>query len=416
MKHTVSLPYVKDFDEGKITTKARPIQMSQETMEFCRNEIEDLLRKSIICKSKSPWSCSAFYVQKNVELERGAPRLVINYKPLNKVLEWIRYPIPNKRDLINRLSRSVIFSKFDMKSGFWQIQIHEKDKYKTSFVTSFGQYEWNVMPFGLKNALSEFQNIMNDILSPFSKYSIVYIDGVLIFSKSIEEHWKHLNSFIEVIKVNGLVVSATKIKLFQTNIRLQKNPPPWTEIHTSVVKEVKLHVQTLPCLGIPTIDSFKIVEIDASDIVYGGILKQQVHSDHPEQIVRFHSGKKMEDKKKEKVPTKKSNLSPESKPFELVTPSQLSSRDLVSRSPPIQLPPEPITEQAPKSESPISSKGKMPAEKDFKAFALAEQFFEQNEENSDEESTAESSVPRSQFDLFQDAQDPFDRYDLSCDY
>jgi hypothetical protein len=121
MKHTVSLPYVKDFDEGKITTKARPIQMSQETMEFCRNEIEDLLRKGIIRKSKSPWSCSAFYVQKNVELERVAPRLVINYKPLNKVLEWIKYPIPNKRDLINRLSRSMIFSKFDMKIGFWQI-------------------------------------------------------------------------------------------------------------------------------------------------------------------------------------------------------------------------------------------------------------------------------------------------------
>jgi phospholipid N-methyltransferase len=71
--------------------------------------------------------------------------------------------------------------------------------------------------------------------------------------------------------------------------RLQKNPPPWTEIHTSVVKEVKLHVQTLPCLGIPTIDSFKIVETDASDIGYGGILKQQVHSNHPEQIVCFHS-------------------------------------------------------------------------------------------------------------------------------
>jgi hypothetical protein len=96
-KHTVSLPYIKDFDERKITTKARPIQMSQEVMEFCRNEIEDLLRKGIIRKSKSPWSCSAFYVQKNAELERGAPMLVINYKPFNKVLEWIRYPIPNKR-------------------------------------------------------------------------------------------------------------------------------------------------------------------------------------------------------------------------------------------------------------------------------------------------------------------------------
>lgn len=61
-KHTVSLPYIKDFDEGRITTKARPIQMSQEVTEFCRKEIEDLLHKGIIQKSKSPWSCSAFYV------------------------------------------------------------------------------------------------------------------------------------------------------------------------------------------------------------------------------------------------------------------------------------------------------------------------------------------------------------------
>jgi hypothetical protein len=134
-------------------------------------------------------------------------------------LEWIRYPIPSKQDLINPLSNLVIFSKFDLKSGFWQIQIHEKDKYKTAFTTPFGHYEWNVMPFGLKNASSEFQNIMNEIFNPFSKFYIVYIDDVLIFSKSIDEHWKHLNSFLSIIKINGLVVSSSKIKLFQTKIR-----------------------------------------------------------------------------------------------------------------------------------------------------------------------------------------------------
>ncbi|BBN67594.1 hypothetical protein Prudu_122S000600, partial [Prunus dulcis] len=171
--------------------------------------------------------------KQNAELERGVPRLVINYKPLNTVLEWIRYLIPNKRDLINRLEKSIIFSKFDMKSGFWQIQIREYDRYKTAFVTPFGHHEWNVMPFGLKNApirksvafskfdmksgfwqiqideldryktafvtpfghyewnvnpfglknvSSEFQNIMNEIFNPVSHFSIVYIDDVLIFS------------------------------------------------------------------------------------------------------------------------------------------------------------------------------------------------------------------------------------------
>ena len=76
--------------------------MNQEMLEHCKKEISDLLKMKIIRPSKSPWSCSAFYVQKNAELERGTPRLVINYKPLNKVLKWIRYPIPNKSDLLKR--------------------------------------------------------------------------------------------------------------------------------------------------------------------------------------------------------------------------------------------------------------------------------------------------------------------------
>ena len=152
-------------------------------------------------------------------MERGVPRLVINYKTLNKALKWIRYPIPNKKDLLDRLHEATIFSKFDMKSGFWQIQIDEKDIYKTAFTVPFGHYEWNVMSFGLKNAPSEFQNINNDIFTPFTDFSIVYIDDVLIFSKSIDNHWKHLDIFFKVIKHNGLVVLATKINLFQDKIR-----------------------------------------------------------------------------------------------------------------------------------------------------------------------------------------------------
>ena len=117
-----------------------------------KNEIKDLFDKRLIRKSKSPWSCAAFYVNEQAELERGTPRLVINYKPLNQVLQWIRYPIPNKKDLLNWLNSTKIFSKFDMKSGYWQIQIKETNRYKTTFIVPFRQYEWNVMSFGLKNA------------------------------------------------------------------------------------------------------------------------------------------------------------------------------------------------------------------------------------------------------------------------
>ena len=207
------------------------------------------------------------------------------------------------------------------------------------------------MPFGLKNAPSEFQNIMNDIFNSFSHFTIVYIDDVLVYSSSIDEHWKHLNSFLDTIKRNGLVLSAKKVKLFQTKVRflgydisegqihpidraiqfankfpdviidktqlqrflgslnyvadfykdmrkqckplfdrLKSNPPPWSDVHTSLVKQIKSHVKTLPCLGIPTVGAFKIVETDVSDVGYGGILKQRVSPESLEQIVRFYSG------------------------------------------------------------------------------------------------------------------------------
>nr|KAJ0184480.1 hypothetical protein LSAT_V11C900504380 [Lactuca sativa] len=272
-QHIVKLPYIKIFNEKDIPSKSRAIHMNNELESHCKNEIQDLINKKLI-RPKSPWSYSAFYVMNAAELERGSPRLVINYKPLNKVLEWIRYPIPNKRNLLKKLYDSKIFSKFDMKSGFWQIQLHEEDKYKTGFNVPFGHFEWNVMPFGLKNAPSEFQNIMNDIITPISSFAIAYIDDVLIFSKSIDQHFKHLNQFHDLIYQNGLVVSAAKMHLFKNEIRFLGHDI----------------VPTLPCLNLPHPDAKIIVETDASDIGFGGILKQKFVNSTEEQLVRYYSG------------------------------------------------------------------------------------------------------------------------------
>lgn len=98
--HSVDLPYVDGFNERVITTKARPIQMNHELMGVCKTKINNLLNNKIIRPFKSPWSYSVFYVNNNAEKERGAPRLVINYKPLNSVLKWIRYAISNKKYLL----------------------------------------------------------------------------------------------------------------------------------------------------------------------------------------------------------------------------------------------------------------------------------------------------------------------------
>nr|KAJ0218329.1 hypothetical protein LSAT_V11C300145390 [Lactuca sativa] len=187
--------------------------MNNELESHCKNEIQDLINRKLIRPSKSPWSCSTFYVMNVVELERESPRLVINYKTLNKVLEWIRYPIPNKRNL---LKKTFMIPKYFQR--FWQIQLHEEDKYKTGFNVPFRHFEWNVMPFGLKNAPFEFQNIKNDIITPISSFAIAYIDDVLIFLKSIYQHFKHLNQFHDFYQ-NCLAVSAAKMHLFKNEIR-----------------------------------------------------------------------------------------------------------------------------------------------------------------------------------------------------
>ncbi|XP_070002857.1 uncharacterized protein [Nicotiana sylvestris] len=105
--HIISLPYEEDFSEDNIPTKARPCQMNSDYLELCKKEIDSLKEKGLIRPSKSKWSCTAFYVNKHAEQERGVSRLVINYKPLNK------------------------------------IQISESDRYKTAFDVPMGQYEWN---------------------------------------------------------------------------------------------------------------------------------------------------------------------------------------------------------------------------------------------------------------------------------
>ena len=107
-----------------------------------------------------------------------------------------------------------------MKSGFWQIQITESDRHKTAFTVPFQHYEWNVMPFGLENVPFEFQNIMNDIFTNYTSFIIVYINDVLVFSKTIDLHFKHLQIFLHITEKNGLAVFATKMVLFKTQIRV----------------------------------------------------------------------------------------------------------------------------------------------------------------------------------------------------
>lgn len=209
------------------------------------------------------------------------------------------------------------------------------------------------MPFGLKNAPSEFQKIMNDIFNPYMDFIIVYIDDILVYSKTLESHIKHLDIFKNIVIQNGLVISKTKMSLFQTDVRFlghqickgritpiqrsidfaSKFPDeiidktmlqrflgsinyispfyknlskdlapltdrlkkgtmlPWNEDLTKLIETIKQRVKVLPCLTLANPNWIKIIETEASNIGYGGILKQVNSNDKIEYHVRFHSGK-----------------------------------------------------------------------------------------------------------------------------
>ena len=174
-----------------------------------------------MCSSdlKSPWACPAFYVNKHSEQIRGKKRLVINYKALNEALLPIRYPLPNKESLLAKLANANIFSKFDLKSGIWQIGVLPEERYKTAFIVPHGQFQWVVMPFGLKNAPSEFQKRMEDIFGS-TDFIIVYIDDLLIFSRDVNEHKVHLEQFYRLVFQHGLVLSdsAEKFQIGKVSI------------------------------------------------------------------------------------------------------------------------------------------------------------------------------------------------------
>ena len=187
------------IDPDKII-RVRPMIYSQEDIEDFKIKINELMQIKLIRESKSPHTSPAFMVRKHSEIRRGKARMVINYEEMNKNTKFDRYYILNKEISINLARGKNYYSKFDCKSGFWQIKIDNGSIPITTFSTPRGHYEWMVMPFGLKNALQIFQRKIDKIFSNYSAFIIVYIDDMLICSDNEKDHENHLNIFITLYK------------------------------------------------------------------------------------------------------------------------------------------------------------------------------------------------------------------------
>jgi Reverse transcriptase (RNA-dependent DNA polymerase)/RNase H-like domain found in reverse transcriptase/Integrase zinc binding domain/Chromo (CHRromatin Organisation MOdifier) domain/gag-polyprotein putative aspartyl protease len=170
-------------------------------------QIKDLLEKKLIQPSYSPYGAPVLFANK----KDGTLRMCIDYRALNKLTVKNKYPIPRIDDLLDKLHGAKVFSSLDLLAGYHQIPMSSADKPKTAFNTPQGHFEWNVMPFGLTNAPATFQSTMNTILAPvLNKFALVYLDDILIYSKTAAEHEEHLRAVLQILKDNNFYCKMSK--------------------------------------------------------------------------------------------------------------------------------------------------------------------------------------------------------------
>ncbi|GJW29271.1 putative reverse transcriptase domain-containing protein [Tanacetum coccineum] len=205
-EHRISdIPMVRGF------TDVFPEDLSglppQRQVEFCI----DLVPGATPIANHSPWGAPVLFVKK----KDGSFRMCIDYRELNKITIKNRYPLPRIDDLFDQLQGACYFSKIDLQSGYHQLCVHEDDIPKTAFRTRYGHFEFTVMPFGLTNAPAVFMDLMNRVCKPYlDKFVIVFIDDILIYSKTKEEHEVHLKLVLELLRNEKLYAKFSKCEFW----------------------------------------------------------------------------------------------------------------------------------------------------------------------------------------------------------
>ena len=194
-----------------------PYRMASAELKELKAQLEEFLNKGFIRPSTSPWGAPVLFVKK----KDGSLRLCIDYRQLNRATIRNQYPLPHIDELFDQLQESRVYSKIDLRSGYHQLKVRENDVSKTTFRTRYGHYEFLVMPFGLTNAPAAFMDLMNRVFSQYlDKFVIVFIDDILVYSCSPEEHAEHLRTVLQILREHQLYAKFSKCQFWLDKVAL----------------------------------------------------------------------------------------------------------------------------------------------------------------------------------------------------
>ena len=209
-----------DVEPGCIPPSRPPFRLSQPELDELHSQLNEMLERGFIRPSKSPYGAPVFFVRK----ADGSLRMVCDWRQLNKITVKTQACLPSIDDLFDSVRGAKYFSKLDLKSGYNQVRVEERDIPKTAINTPFGHYEFTVMGFGLTNAPATFMSLMNHIMRPFlRKFVVVFLDDILVFSNSWKEHLEHLDTVLSALREQSLFCNVIKCEFALESVLLQRD-------------------------------------------------------------------------------------------------------------------------------------------------------------------------------------------------
>ena len=195
--------------------KQRPRREPLGMKNVVKEELDKMTKQGVIEPSSSAWASPIVLVKK----KDGSIRFCVDYRKLNSITTKDAYPLPRIEDNLDALKGAKFFSTLDLISGYWQVEMAPEDKEKTAFCTKYGLFQFKVMPFGLSNAPGTFERLMETVLRGMQwERAVLYLDDIIVFSDSVEEHLKRLEEILQRLRAANLMLKPSKCHFFKRQV------------------------------------------------------------------------------------------------------------------------------------------------------------------------------------------------------